>query len=174
MVSILLSPSHAEREKKVANIHTHSFLQSRYALDFGYHVNKKEPSSSFSNKNKIINPATERVFAPWVFFVKSWEGGVGGRGCEKKEKLTERNPSKIPYLLYYDVGISCSEKQLPDMDQSIRYISYFSRRKRKEEGEKKLLALFYCIHIVRYVEIKNSTAGRGWGGGEEGIKGVLR
>lgn len=104
-------------------------------------------------------PRNRTSFCPVGAFCKV----PGGGAREKKEKLTERNPSKIPYLLYYDVGISCSEKQLPDMDQSIRYISYFSRRKRKEEGGKKLLALFYCIHIIRYVEIKNSTAGRGWG-----------
>lgn len=122
-------------EKKVANVPT-PFCN----LDMLYisaTSSTKRPQLQPFSKNKIINPAAGQLFACVCFCKDGWGGEAENIG-----KLTERNPSKIPYLLYYGVGISCSEKQLPDMDQSIRYISYFSRSKRKKKGTKTVSFIF--------------------------------
>lgn len=126
----------------------------------GYLVNKKttpffllffsKPPSSpaFLFKKKILGSGSlprERVFVCICVHVC-----VGGGENEKRvgsgrgKRLTGRNPNKILCPLCYDVGISCSEKQLPGMDQSIRYISYFSKRKRGKK-ERKPVSLFLYI-----------------------------
>lgn len=64
---------------------------------------------------------------------------MGGGG----ERLTGRNPNITLCLLCSDVGISYCEKQLPDTDQSIRYFSYFSKRKREKEERKTVSFLFF-------------------------------
>lgn len=91
-------------------------------------------------KGKGNIPASGLFITKTTFCVYICKEGVtrgGGKyGVENENKLTGRNPSKILYLLYYDVGISCSEKQLPGTDQSIRYVSYFSKKKRRKKKKK--------------------------------------
>lgn len=123
--------SYKTREGNGRKKHTHSFLQSRYALEFGGLVNKKKDPGSGVSITRIN------------FLL-----------CEKrKKKLTGRNPNRILSPLCYDVDISCSEKQLPGMDQSIRYISYFSKRKRAKK-DNKTVSSFLCIYIYIYINPK--------------------